>query len=402
LREAILEFSGIGPATRDTLASAPFDTPLRSHYARYMWGTLVGEGDELAAADQEYPLLDWRSGLKSFEAEEGTDRFSIGYDQTMTLRAAPGIRFQPSRFELWAAAGSGALPGRPDAPDRSETTVTDDDVQVLRSNDEPRQPTVTRDVRDLLIHVSEIAAAIGDAEPVERPTHEYEVATLFDRCRGMFNAALLLLAKEFVHEAAIFCGPLFVDSLALAEIADADASRRVELIVGRRLAALADVDDLFREMQAHGDDDVSDAIARLPDARRDVEEYARRHGAAARAWEPDGQVKRLADSHRRGTEYSAYLMTSLFSRGSATVTDERLSSADDNVIKVGGEAVNVDMWSTPTALFAAHSVAQACRATCRILGYLEPPELATAITKIEEMASNASTHNDSADDDQPG
>jgi hypothetical protein len=388
LREAILEFSGVDQATRDTLTSPPFDIPLRSHYARYVWGTLVGAGDELAAQNQEYPVLHWGAGLKSFEVEEGTDRHLIGLNQTMTFRAAPGIQFRMSRFEMWAAGGSSALPAEQPG-----------EWKVVRSDDtETRRPMLDPDVRALVRDLAEIVNTVG-GEAVEVPPYLHDVAALFDRCRGMFNAVLVLLDKGFAHEATILCSPLFVDSLALAEIADADDSRRVGLIVGRRLAALADVDALFRETQAHGDDEVSDALARLADARRSAEELARRHGADATPWQPDDQVERLADSQGRGDEYSAYLTASLFSRGSAAATDERFSVGDDKVIEIGGEAINVESWSTPTALFAAQSVAHACRAPCQVLGYSEPAGLADAIARIEELAADAdgSTNDDSGD-----
>ena len=40
-----------------------------------------------------------------------------------------------------------------------------------------------------------MAGEIGDDSPVERCYHEHEVGTLFDRCRGMFDAVLVLIDK---------------------------------------------------------------------------------------------------------------------------------------------------------------------------------------------------------------
>jgi hypothetical protein len=226
--------------------------------------------------------------------------------------------------------------------------VRDTDVRAVEKWDLPT-PVAASDVLDL---------------SVEHPRHFADVLALFDRCRGMFNALLLLLGKGFVHEATLFCGPLFVDSLTLAEIADADDTRRVELVVGRRLAALADLEALLTEMQAHPDADVGDASARIPDVRRSAEEFARRHGAAMHAWEPDNEVEHLANAHGRGTEYAAYLTTTLFSRGSAAATDERFSIGEGKVIEIGGPGTKTEEWANPSALFGAHSVAQACRAIC--------------------------------------
>jgi hypothetical protein len=82
------------------------------------------------------------------------------------------------------------------------------------------------ETRDVLQEVADMAGTIGDEAPVERYYHQHEVGTLFDRCRGMFAAVLALLDGGFVQEAGTFCRPLFVDSLALAEIAAADEKRR--------------------------------------------------------------------------------------------------------------------------------------------------------------------------------
>jgi hypothetical protein len=107
-------------------------------------------------------------------------------------------------------------------------------------------------------------------------------------------------------------------------------------------------------------------------------------------------VERLADAHGRGTEYAAYLTTSLFSRGSAAATDERFSIGEGKVVEIGGPGINAEVWANPSALFAAHSVAQACRAICQVLDRPEPPELAGAIARIEELApdKDAPTHDD--------
>jgi hypothetical protein len=101
------------------------------------------------------------------------------------------------------------------------------------------------EARELLQEVADMAGTIGDEAPVERFYHEHEVGTLFDRCRGMFDAVLVLLDNGFVQEAAMLCRPLFVDSLALAEIAAADEKRRISLVVGRQLNAIADIDGIF-------------------------------------------------------------------------------------------------------------------------------------------------------------
>jgi hypothetical protein len=246
------------------------------------------------------------------------------------------------------------------------------------------------ETREVLQEVADTAGVIGDEAPVERFYYLREVGTLFDRCRGMFAAVLVLLDNGFVQEAAVFCRPLFVDSLALAEIAAADEKRRISLVVGRQLGAIADIEGIFREMQARGDDEVIKNLEHMAERRRKVEKYARRHGASTKHWDPENHVKTLADKHGRGDEYTSYRMTHHFVHGSAAITEHRSSVDDDyEVARIGGPYLDVEIWQKPTALFAAYSLALACRATCLIFGYDEPKMLEDLLRRIESIYGEA-------------
>jgi hypothetical protein len=251
---------------------------------------------------------------------------------------------------------------------------------------------------ELLQAVSDMAGTIGDETPVERFYHEHEVGLLFDRCRGMFDAVRVLLDKGFIQEAAVLCRPLFVDSLALAEIAGADETRRISLIAGRQLHAIADIEGIFLEMQARGDD-VTKNLEHTAERRRRVEGYARRHEASTRRWDPEGQVKTLADRHGRGNQYAEYRLTSHFVHGSAAITEHRSSVDDEDVMRIGGPHLDVDAWERPTALLAAYSLLQACRATCSILGYDEPETLLALLTRIESIYASETTVSELPPDD---
>jgi hypothetical protein len=196
------------------------------------------------------------------------------------------------------------------------------------------------EARELLQEVADMAGTIGDEAPVERFYHEHEVGTLFDRCRGMFDAVLVLLDNGFVQEAAMLCRPLFVDSLALAEIAAADEKRRISLVVGRQLNAIADIDGIFREMQARGDE-VTKNLQHTAARRSRVEQYARQHDASTRHWDPEDHVRALADKHGRGNEYASYRMTHHFVHGSAAITEHRSSVDDEDVMRIGGPHLDV-------------------------------------------------------------
>lgn len=228
------------------------------------------------------------------------------------------------------------------------------------------------EVRSLMLEVGEIAGRIGDGDvPATRTPHEHDVATLFDRCRGMHGAVVLLLDNGFIQEAAALGRPLFVDSLALAEVAAADETRRIELLAARRLEAFADMKGIFLEMQARGDDDVAKNIAFVDELYRQAETYARRHGAGTRHWRPDGDIKQLADSRGRGKEVIAYRMAHHFVHGSPAITDDRSWLDEEGVAHVGGPTTSYGVYEAPAAMFASYSLAMACLATCEILGYGE-------------------------------
>jgi Family of unknown function (DUF5677) len=239
------------------------------------------------------------------------------------------------------------------------------------------------EVQRLLSEIDRIAGGIGDDQPVSQSSHHHRIATMFDRCRGLFSAVRLLLDSGLVHEAAALCRPLFVESLVLAEIGAASEARRIELVVGAELASLSDIEGIFREMEARGDDDVAANIAHVVEQRRELETYARRHGVGTRHWEPN--PKALADTHGRGEDYVAYRMTSHFVHGTPAVARERSSIDGAGVARVGGPAVQTERWETPSALFAVCSLTFACLAICEIRGYAEPAALEGIIERVRAM-----------------
>jgi hypothetical protein len=121
LRGAIFDFCDLEEATRATLEAPPFDTPLRSFVTRYMWGTLLGEAEDMAAPDQAYPVLKWRSRLKEFRREPD-GMYSVTPEETMTMSFNEALQYRRDRFEIWGPEGARAEPG--------EIVVDDDPDEV--------------------------------------------------------------------------------------------------------------------------------------------------------------------------------------------------------------------------------------------------------------------------------
>jgi hypothetical protein len=231
--------------------------------------------------------------------------------------------------------------------------------------------------------VSEMLGPIAGEEPSDTPAYLLEPLSLFDRCRSTLGAIRLLLAYDFVHEAVALTRPLFADSLALAEMAAADEAERKRLVAGRELAAVNDMEGLAREAESRGDD-VSAEMAALHERRAHVEEFARSENIKPRPWRSDQQLKALAHRHGRGDEYMDLRITHLFVHGSPFATRQRYAQTDERIVEVGGHAVDLKAWASPTGLFASHSALHAARAACAIFGWTEPPDLEVLMAEVRE------------------
>jgi len=101
LRKAILDLVAVKEGYRDILLAAPYNVPLGNWpVVKYMRGQLLGESDTLAAEGNEYPILSWRSTIKSVDFS-ASGEYVIKSDETFTARLGNGISFQPKSFEVW-------------------------------------------------------------------------------------------------------------------------------------------------------------------------------------------------------------------------------------------------------------------------------------------------------------
>lgn len=238
------------------------------------------------------------------------------------------------------------------------------------------------DVRDVLNEVSGVAGSLGGGVIVEGPRHNLEILALFDRCRSIFRAVWLLLERGFAHEAVMLTRPLFTESLMLAEFADAGDTQRLELVIGWSLASLADLEGIYLEGKARGDD-VTDELRKIADRRAQHHAYARRHNATARHWRPT--EKQLADKHGRGDELAGFRLAHHFVHGSTMAASQRYSKVAEDTAIVGGPAAELEVWERDAGLFAAYSLLHACRAACRIFQWAEPPSLDELGQRVDGM-----------------
>jgi hypothetical protein len=104
VRQAFLELAGVPADAQRELVTERYKAPVdMTEYVRYIRGGLVGPGEELAAADQAYPILEWTSAPTLEDLGEGRSR--VSGDESFTVRTADSISFRLDRFEMWGPQG---------------------------------------------------------------------------------------------------------------------------------------------------------------------------------------------------------------------------------------------------------------------------------------------------------
>ena len=233
--------------------------------------------------------------------------------------------------------------------------------------------------------VDEVAAAAANVvggRKVERPLHDLEILALFDRCCSTFGAVRLLAKVEefdFGQEAGALARSMITESLMLQELAAADETQRVELVVGWELLTLDDLEGLWREAEARGQD-VNAQLEASAGAKAWWEAYARERGAGTRRWRVN--EKQLADRHGR-EDYLSFRMMHHFVHGSTFATAQRYSQVED-VYVIGGPSIDKG-WGKASALQSASCLVYATRAICTIFGWEQPAELDDLHERIEAM-----------------
>lgn len=82
------------------LMEGRFAQPLdMTDYVRYVRGRLVGPGDDLAPASEEYPYLEWKTAPRLSDAGDG--RITISGEETFTVRTNDRIAFRAESWEFW-------------------------------------------------------------------------------------------------------------------------------------------------------------------------------------------------------------------------------------------------------------------------------------------------------------
>lgn len=100
VRSSLLELAGLPEESLAELASDRYDDPVdMTEYVRYVRGRLLGPGDDLAPAGDEYPYLEWTSAPTLTDAGDG--RITISGTETFTVQTNDSIGFRAESYEFW-------------------------------------------------------------------------------------------------------------------------------------------------------------------------------------------------------------------------------------------------------------------------------------------------------------
>ncbi|MEJ2147802.1 MAG: hypothetical protein P8020_22020 [Acidobacteriota bacterium] len=105
LRTAILKELLLEPTTINELTRPSYDQPLGSwQIERKLRGHLLGGTDDLSADGQVYPIMHWKSKVKSVTRTEAGE-YKVSFDEKLTASLGPGISFRPASYEIWGPTG---------------------------------------------------------------------------------------------------------------------------------------------------------------------------------------------------------------------------------------------------------------------------------------------------------
>lgn len=324
VRRAIADLIEIPAEARNELLERfgkPADT--RS-LGRRVVGSLIGEGDELAAPGSRYPVLEWNSSIASFDIDaEGMPHADVR--DRFTVRTAEGLGFQLRRLEVY---------GRPDP-----------DAQPEHAEMRVQTPEETRARDRVMPALRKVGQAVDACGPGNAgASYSQPVAHLLrlaNRAKGIFRGCLSLLESGLAEEALVLGRQLFREAMRLHEAACAAERERAALAFG-----------WLRDSAAAAAAVISpEDPARSEAARRGAEEEVRIREAAGRFGvtelrsfaEPRAVAEALAESPLADLDRLAECME----QGWLAASSSRCRTREEGVFEL--HDVAPDSWVYPAA-----------------------------------------------------
>jgi hypothetical protein len=242
-------------------------------------------------------------------------------------------------------------------------------------------------VNELLRRTSTLLASRRDMPATTKPRHEAEILALYARASSHFEAIMILIRRDHPEEAFILIRSLFVESLRLRELAEADTTSRIALIAGWTRDSLKRLENIQLEIERRRTGSANPGfIARLRALRKQSNSYAKRHGLdRARDFT---EVRERAAKQRRQDEFGDYAFSQDFVHGGFTSHFGRYRQWKE------GEDPLLELSITtpdPRAMtaFAVKSVVLAHKAAAEVFSWADDTEEELLLKEAERLGREA-------------
>jgi hypothetical protein len=101
VRRAIFELVGLDESHTAFLTSGRYLKPQGAWpITKYIRGTFVGPAEDLAAPNEQYPMLQWSGELREF-AKNTDNNYELRFDENLTVLCGPDVGYRAESFEVW-------------------------------------------------------------------------------------------------------------------------------------------------------------------------------------------------------------------------------------------------------------------------------------------------------------
>jgi len=234
-------------------------------------------------------------------------------------------------------------------------------------------------------HAERLLQLVSDSPPTgefEIPTAHAYIAGMFWRARRLYEGVLLLLKAELPEEAAFLARSLFEEGLRLQQLAT-EPENRDALILYWANASISQQQGLMETAKASGlDPDISEVSAALEERRRNLQEYAVRHGVKRRR--QFQTVRDAAFRFGRKEDFWTYQWAHESVHGSDAMWLFARRKRGVDTVALHAKTNDPEVLSG-FAHVAAKSMAEAADAAFTIFGWTAAPEFQQVVSDIERV-----------------
>lgn len=246
----------------------------------------------------------------------------------------------------------------------------------------PRNKRTKQRIIDLSKRISKKVAGIRPKEPLEVPLADSYILGMYWRSVSLFEAIVTLLEKDLTEEALILARSLFVESLHLAELADAGKERTV-LVLGWINDSIKRKKGLVHDAARVGlEQNPKNVIRALEKEQNKIQGYARRHGVGqSKKFLSEGSATLKFD---RKDDYWNYLLGHQMVHGSDAAYLYRRHNLTKDTVGVFLRTSDVDI-ICEVAFFAARSVLQVTQSTVKIFNWGDTSDLEKLLYEVNNF-----------------